>query len=132
VRLLHRAFALVAFIVLPAYSWHDGSGWLAWTMFCRSQTYRLRASVTDASGATHLVNPNELTALVDGETAAYLSGSDHWRHAPVGDGLRANLEGLARLACRTVPGGVMATFAIELRRTLETPVATTTVHTQCR
>jgi len=36
-RRLHFAVALVLGLVLPGYSWINGSGWLAWTMFATSR-----------------------------------------------------------------------------------------------
>lgn len=35
---LHTTIAVLFALVLPAYSWLDGSGWLAWTMFAKSET----------------------------------------------------------------------------------------------
>jgi hypothetical protein len=55
---LHAVVALVVAIALPAWSWRDGSGWLAWTMFAGSQTYRLGVMVTDSDGGLHVVNPD--------------------------------------------------------------------------
>ena len=86
---LHLAVAVFLGLVLPAYSWINGSGWLAWTMFATSSTYRIAVRVTDAAGATHVVNPTELARFAQGDSATYLSGADHFRHAPVASSLRA-------------------------------------------
>jgi len=128
---LHLAVAVLVGVVLPAYSWHDGSGWLAWTMFSRSQTYRMRVFVTDAEGLAHVVNPTQLATFADGETATYLSGTDHWRHAPVGEAFRANQASLAVLACRCVPGARMATLALDIRKTTRDVATTSTVQVSC-
>jgi hypothetical protein len=128
---LHFVVAALVCAVLPAYSWLDGSGWLAWTMFSRSETYRMRVLVTDAQGAAHVVNPNQLAAFVDGETATYLSGTDHWRHAPVGEAFRANQASLAALACRCVPGARTATLDLDIRKTTRDAPKTSTVGVRC-
>lgn len=127
----HRIVAFVVAVVLPAYSWHDGSGWLAWRMFSRSQTYRLAVKVTDTDGNVRIVNPTELTRFTTGDTAAYLSGSEHYRHAPVGLTLRENLTVLAALACECVPRAVHSSIVLEVRETLDAPVQTTTRDVQC-
>jgi hypothetical protein len=128
---LHLAVGLLFCVVLPAYSWRDGSGWAAWTMFSRSETYRLRALVTDGRGTTRIINPTQLATFADGETATYLSGTDHWRHAPVGEAIRTNLPHLAALACDCVPDARTATLALDLRKTIREVPQTSTVVVPC-
>ena len=119
---LHVAIALLFGLVLPGYSWLDGSGWLAWTMFATSATYRIAVRVTDGAGTTRVVNPTELARFAQGDAATYLSGADHFRHAPVAPSLRRNLSGIAMLACRTVPSSAAAWIRLETRATLDSPV----------
>jgi hypothetical protein len=117
---LHGVVALLLTTILPAYSWHDGTGWLAWTMFSRSQMYRLHVTVTDRAGVAHPINPTQLAALSSGDAIAFLSGTDHWRHATTGEAFRSNLPGLARLACQCAPDAAVATVTFEMRKDLDT------------
>jgi hypothetical protein len=116
---LHAAVAVLVALLLPAYSWLGGSGSLAWTMFSRSQTFRLSVRVADRTGRTRVVNPTELARLTDLETATYLMGSEHFRQSPVGSAFIKDLPGLAGLACRTEPAPARATVTLEIRNTLD-------------
>lgn len=127
----HWGVALVVAVLVPAYSWHDGTGWLAWTMFSKSQTYRLSVVVTDQDGERHVVNPTELAKFTSPDTVPYLTGSERFRHAPVGITLRDSLPALGDLACSAVPRGALASIAIEIRRTLDSPVERTSVDVPC-
>jgi hypothetical protein len=127
----HWGVALVVAVLVPAYSWHDGTGWLAWTMFSKSQTYRLSIVVTDENGQRHFVNPTELARFVSPDTAPYLTGAERFRHAPVGLTLRDALSALGGLACSTVPQATLASIAIEIRRTLNSPVERTSADVPC-
>jgi hypothetical protein len=128
---IHVIVGVLLAAVLPAYSWLDGSGWLAWTMFSRSETYRLRAEVTDGTGVAHAINPTALATFADPETAAYLSGTEHWRHAPVGNAIRANLASLAKIACRCVPAALEATLTMDMRKTTQQPPTSSVAHVRC-
>jgi hypothetical protein len=123
--------ALLLCVVLPAYSWLDGSGWLAWTMFAKSETYRLRLRVTDAEGTTHLVNPTALAEFAQGDAASYLTGTDRFRHAPVGEGLRRNLHALAALGCKTMPNSRAGWLALETRANLDANVVESNARVSC-
>lgn len=127
----HRIAAAIVAVVLPAYSWHDGSGWLAWRMFSKSETYRLTVKVTDTTGGVHLANPAELTRFTTGDTANYLSGAEHFRHAPAGAELRKSLPQLAALACRCVPNAVRSSTTIDFRKNLNAATETTTGSVEC-
>jgi hypothetical protein len=127
----HRILAMVLAAALPGYSWLDGSGWLAWRMFSKSQTYRLTVNVTDAGGVVHAVNPAELARFTTADVAVYLSGSERFRHAPMGRTLRDNLPALAPLACRCVPRAARASMTLEFRDTLDAPTEATTREVRC-
>jgi hypothetical protein len=128
---LHWIVALLVTTIVPGYSWHDGSGWLAWTMFSKSETYRLHVIVTDAEGTPHRINPTELAALSEGDAATFLSGAEHWRHAPIGAALRSNLPSLALLACGCATQAVVATIAIDMRKTLDANPSTWRASAHC-
>jgi hypothetical protein len=119
---IHLTVALLLGLVLPGYSWINGSGWLAWTMFATSSTYRIFVRVTDGAGITRVVNPTELARFAQGDAATYLSGADHFRHAPVASSLKRNLNGIATLACRIAPSARGAWIRLETRATLDSPV----------
>ncbi len=128
---LHFAVALLLGLVLPAYSWINGSGWLAWTMFATSSTYRIGVRVTDDAGVAHVVNPTELARFARGDAATYLSGADHFRHAPVASSLRRNLPGIAHLGCRTVQNARATWIRLESRVTLDSPVEVSEAMATC-
>jgi hypothetical protein len=127
----HWGVALFVAVLVPAYSWHDGTGWLAWTMFSKSQTYRLSIVVTDQDGQRHVVNPTELARFTTPDTAPYLTGTERFRHAPVGLTLRDSLPALGGLACACVPHPARTSIAIEVRRTLDSPVERTNADVLC-
>src|SRR6478672_6632111 len=110
---VHRALAVLVGIVLPGYSWLDGSGWLAWTIFSKSATYRVHLSVADETGGATLINPSALARFAGEQVALYLSGAEHFRQGPMVNAFAANLDGWAKLACRTVPGAARATVTLD-------------------
>jgi hypothetical protein len=128
---VHWVLAILSGLVLPGYSWLDGSGWLAWTMFSKSETYRLRVTVTDAFGTSKLVNPTALARFAGEQVALYLSGSEHYRQAPVGNAFAANLGSLAKLACREAPSAVRSRITLDSRKNLDVAAQTTTTEVAC-
>ncbi len=127
----HIVVALCVAVIIPAYSWRDGSGWLAWTMFSRSQTYRLAVTVSDARGVIHVVNPSELTRVTGGDVQVLVAGAEHFRHAPVGGAFRRELPLLAHLACRLVPHSARADVRLDFRSTLDSAIEVTTAQASC-
>lgn len=128
---LHAALAVFVALVLPGYSWLDGSGWLAWTMFSKSETYRLRVAVTDRDHRRTLVNPSALAGGANTQIGLYLSGAEHFRQAPMINSFAANLRGLGTLACRTVPGAARVNVSLDSRRNLDAPMQTTSAEVSC-
>jgi hypothetical protein len=126
----HLVVGLFATILVPAFSWIDGSGWLAWSMFSKSETYRVVVVLVDAEGHTRYANPTALASGAGTDAATFLAGSDHFRHAPVGATFRRSLPGLAALSCdRWRP--FEARVTLEERRNLDAPVRTTTSVQRC-
>ena len=123
----HVLIGIVVVGLVPAASWFDGSGQLAWTMFSRTGQYRL---VLAADGAA--VNPTKLAArAAPGPTATALAGADHWRHHDVLRAtLRRHLAEVVRLACRVWPAHAI-TGRLEERVRSDAPVRTTTVTVRC-
>jgi hypothetical protein len=127
----HVIAAGVFCLAVPAASWLDGSGSLAWTMFSKSETYRLDVQVINDDGRRRIVNPTELAAFVSADLASILSGAESWRHAPVGGGLQRSIPGLARLACRLSPSAARTSVKLERRVHLDAPVETTEARMTC-
>lgn len=128
----HGVAAVLVALVLPGYSYLDGgSGWLAWTMFSKSETYRLRVAVIDRDRRKTLINPVELAGGANMVIAQYLSGAEHFRQAPVSDAFAANLSGLAKRACGTVAGAARAQVTLDSRQNLDAPVKTTSAEVVC-
>lgn len=118
----HVVLGAILCVVLPAASWIDGSGSLAWTMFSKSEMYRLQLDLTEPTGNHRLVNPTELARMSTVDLATYLSGSETWRHGPAGRGLARSLGGLAELACRLPGEPIAVKLRLETRRNLDAPI----------
>jgi hypothetical protein len=99
---LHVALALVTGLIVPGASWLDGSGWLAWTMYSRSGSYRLTVYGRQrSSGARIPVAPTAMSVRASGTIRTALGGADHWRFSPFGPTLRIYLASVGQLACET-------------------------------
>lgn len=119
-------------VALPAASWLDGSGGsMAWTMFSKSETYRLELSVVDRFGSARVVNPTALAPMASVDLATFLSGSETWRHGPVVRGLERSIGGLARLACHLPGEPKQVRLRLETRQDLDAPVHVTHAVRSC-
>jgi hypothetical protein len=115
---LHLVVGLVVVLGLPAGSLIAGDGVFAWTMFSKSETYRLKILGVLEDGATRTFDPRGLGPFVNPSLASFLPAADTWRHDPVGLTFRTGLPTLARVACRLGP--LRATeLTLEERRTLD-------------
>lgn len=125
---LQFAVGVIAIVLIPALSWLDGSGQLAWTMFSRTGQYRLELT---ADGKP--VNPSELAAAAaPGPTSIALSGADHFRHHDVWRAtLHRHLDDVARLVCRVRPGAVVVARLDERRHTTDA-IESTEVTVRCK
>jgi len=129
---VHAIAALLACVVVPGASWIDGSGSLAWTMYSKSETYRMRVAARGADGKIRRLSPTELAVRSRGSLGTYLAGAETWRHAPVGSALARNLGGLGELACSVAPGAVSVELTLERRKTVDAPIQTNRAWTRCR
>ncbi len=127
----HRALAVLVCVVIPGLSWRDGTGWLAWTMFSKSETFRLEISAQDADGARRYVAPTAVAQQMRGALRTMLAGAESWRHGPFGSALAGQLYGIAGVACR-VSGAREVRVVLERRRTLDAPVVRSEIGRQCR
>jgi hypothetical protein len=108
-----------------------GNGSLAFTMFSRSETYRLGVVTTDAAGTARRVAPTALAAAVGGTPGDILAGTEQWRHGPFGGLLAEHLGEVARFACRLGAGTTRADVTLERRQTLDASVEAMTASARC-
>jgi hypothetical protein len=127
---VHLGAAIVACVLLPAFSWAHGGGGFAWTMFSKSDSFRLKLVATDGDGGVHLLHPVELARLAEPSLGFYLRGADRFHTWPVGPTVRARLLTLAALACTLGPY-TSVELTLEERANLDAPVRTTHARTPC-
>jgi len=128
----HLIAGALAIVVLPALSWLDGSGQLAWTMFARTSQYRLEINALSREGTRRPIGPTELAASIGKVPAAvYLSGAESWRtHNIARVTLRRHLREVAALACRT-SGAARVELTLWQRRNLDAKAFSTIEHFTC-
>ncbi len=125
------ALAVVAGLILPAASWMDGSGWLAWTMYSRSGSYRLTVRGRQRkTGAPIPIAPTAMSVIASSTLRPALAGADHWRYSPFGPTLRAYLASVAELACE-VEDVAKVDLVLEEQATLDASIVTTRASTAC-
>jgi hypothetical protein len=127
---LHWVAALLVCLVIPGASWLQGSGWLAWVMYSKSAMYRLSIVATEANGDRRRIAPMELGVHARQYAARFLSGSERFRHAPVGSTIRAHLSEFAELAC-SVTRARSVDLTLEERPDLDSPIIATQAHREC-
>jgi hypothetical protein len=128
---VHLLIGVLAVVGLPLVSWWSGTGGLAFTMFSGSGSYRLRIVISDQSGARRPVPATAVAARAAGTIGDVLAGSESWRFAPFGPLVRRRLDQVAALACTTTSQSREARLILDERRTLDSPVRTTTVTRLC-
>jgi hypothetical protein len=128
--ILHAAAAVLVCLVIPSLSWLDGSGWLAWTMYARSASYRVRAAAEDERGIRRWIAPTAIAARSERDLRIALAGSESWRHGPQGPRLRSRLLLLTRFAC-ALSKARRVDVTLEERKNLDAPVRMTSVHREC-
>jgi hypothetical protein len=109
-------------VLVPLASRVFGNGSLAFSMFSRSETYRLRVTTTNAAGTARRVAPTALAVAVGGTPGDIIAGTEQWRHGPFGALLGDHLDEFARFACRLGAGTARADVVLERRKTLDAPV----------
>jgi len=128
---LHAVIGLVAIVLLPAASWLDGSGQLAWTMFSRTGSFRLHVVAVDGAGRRRVIGPSDLAARASSLGRMRLAGSDHWRfHEVTRVTLRRHVTDLAQLAC-DVTKARSVELTLHDRPDLDTSSRAVTVRRRC-
>jgi hypothetical protein len=128
---LQLLLGLLACFLVPAWSWVDGSGSLAWTMYAHSSSFRLRIQALDGQGRARSMAPSALGAVAEGDLRTALSGAEGFRHARQGRQLRRYLPRVAELACE-LSHAVKVTLTLEVKDDLDAPVVTTVERRECR
>jgi hypothetical protein len=128
--ILHLITAVWVCVLLPAFSYARGEGGFAWTMFSRSDSFRLSVTALDRARQVHLLHPVELADGMEPALRNYLRGADRFRAWPVGPTFAARLPALARLGCHS-GRYTSVEVTLETRATLDAPVRVTRARTAC-
>jgi hypothetical protein len=103
----------------------------AWTMFSKSETYRLSVVGWTTTGEARTFDPRVLSPFVNPNLAYFLPAPGVWRHDPVGLTFRTGLHNIAALACRLGP--LRATeVTLEERATLDAEPRRSVGRADCR
>jgi len=121
---------VLACVLVPAYSWLDGSGSLAWSMYAHSSSFRLRIVSFDHTGQQRSVAPSALAAHAEQDLRTALGGAEAFRHARQGRLLQHYLPELAQLACQ-VSHAERVVLTLEDKRDLDSPAVVTIERREC-
>ncbi len=128
---LQLSLGVLACMAVPAWSWLDGSGSLAWTMYAHSSSFRLRIQAVDEHETARSIAPSALGAVAEQDLRTALSGAEGFRHARQGRQLQRYLPKVAQLACR-VSHAARVELTLEMKDHLDAPVVTTVERQSCR
>lgn len=128
-RSLLAVLAFVVCIVLPALSWLDGTGFLAWTMYSWSGSSRLSIIAVDREGSRRPIPPTSLARWVGRDESHYLVAAEGWRMRSW-RGLRDELPNLGALVCR-VESATAVELRLDTKRTLDAPAESTVAIVPC-
>lgn len=129
-RVWQCGLGVLACVLLPAWSWLDGSGSLAWSMYAHSSSFRLRIVSFDRNGKPRSVAPSALAARAEQDLTTALGGAEAFRHARQGRLLQRYLQELAQLAC-DVSQAERVVLTLEDKRDLDTPALVSVERRQC-
>ena len=129
-RVARHGLALLACLLVPAWSWLDGSGSLAWSMYAHSSSFRLSVSVVNQRGVTQAIAPSSLAAVAERDVQTALGGSEAFRHARQGNVLKRYLPQIAQLACQ-VKAARSVVVTLEQKRSLDAPVVSDVARLTC-
>jgi hypothetical protein len=129
-RVWQCGLGLIACVLLPAWSWLDGSGSLAWSMYAHSSSFRLRIVSFDRTGKQRSVAPSALAAHAEQDLTTALGGAEAFRHARQGRLLQRHLPELAQLACE-VSGAERVVLTLEDKRDLDAPALVSVERRRC-
>ncbi len=125
----HALLAALVCVVLPAASWLDGTGSLAWTMFSGSRSYRLEIVAVAADGSRHALAPTALARYAGTEERPLFAAADTWRMMSY-RGIRLRLAEVAALACKLGPAEEVE-VTLFTRASLDAPEVTRVERARC-
>jgi hypothetical protein len=76
-----------------------GGGNASYTMYARSEWFRLDIIGRDSAGARHAIAPSALARRAPKSAVPFFSGADHFRRTYGVSALEARIDDVARLAC---------------------------------
>ncbi|HXK17133.1 MAG TPA: hypothetical protein VNG33_05005 [Polyangiaceae bacterium] len=129
-RVWQCGLGVIACLLVPAWSWLDGSGSLAWSMYAHSSSFRLRIVSFDRAGKQRSLAPSALAAHAEQDLRTALGGAEAFRHARQGQLLRRYLPELAQLAC-DVSRAERVVLTLENKRDLDGPSLVSVERRQC-
>lgn len=129
-RIWQCGVGVFACLLLPAWSWLDGSGSLAWSMYAHSSSFRLRIVSFDRTGKQRSLAPSALAARAEQDLRTALGGAEAFRHARQGRLLQRYLPELAQLACQ-VSHAELVVLTLEDKRDLDSPALVTVERRPC-
>jgi hypothetical protein len=96
---LHGVVFATFCVIVPAASWLDGSGRLAFSMFADMHQFRVELRAREDGGERPL-SPTRLANAAGGTAGLFLIGGESWRYGPKVRTARWLLGDLAAFACR--------------------------------
>ncbi len=127
----HVLIGFVVVFALPIASRVVGRGGVAFTMYSRSASYRLRLTTGSDGGPARPLAPTELGVFIGGSAAEVLAGTEQFRHGPFDAFLRGRLDDIARRACRLRPEARWVEVTFDERSHLDAPPVTTHRRVPC-
>lgn len=130
-RRLHLVLGTLLCFVVPALSWVDGSGRLAYGMFADVVWYRIELVAQDARGVAFAISPTELALQVRGTGAALFAGADRFHLGVRSHTAHDRLEDIARFACEVRADAREVTVTLSERRRPEGAIETRSATRVC-
>jgi hypothetical protein len=110
---IHVVAGALVCVVLPAASYVDGSGRLAYTMFAEAGQYRVEIRVAHRDRAPTEIPATFLAARAKGTAGIFLAGAETFKTGAVHRTPRGQLDALAAFAC-TTPEAAPAPAAVTI------------------
>ena len=121
--------ALVLCLLIPGSGWLFGDPELAWSMYAKSASFRLRVDTT-TEGRHRSIPASALAAAATGSLRTALSGAEHFKFTSSGPSLRRNLGKLTLLACEA-SRAERVKLTLEERPTLDAPLRSSRKEARC-
>jgi len=126
---LHVAIALILCLLVPGAGWLLGDPELAWSMYAKSATFRLRVEAISA-GRTRTIAASAIAQAATGSLRTALGGAENFKFASAGPTLRRHLSELTLLSCQ-VSAAERVRLTLEERANLDAPLRSTRKEVTC-